>query len=332
MTLVNVQQLVKRFDSANAVDGLSFTIGEGRCIALLGPNGAGKTTTLKMLAGLLVPTSGEIRFASLSQPTAAGSGNQSGGSPGSSRNKLRLLTSLPGNREDIRQLIGYLPQYPAFYNWMSGREYLTFAGRIARLTKAEAKLRTEEMLETVGLKEAGKRRIGGYSGGMKQRLGIAQALIHRPKLLLLDEPVSALDPIGRREVLDMIRLIRAETTVLFSTHVLHDAEEMCDDILIMNRGRIVVSGTLAEVRRQFSEPVIKVQAEAPLDESVRRWKQFACVNDIEAERYEARLSVTDLEEARTRLWHDLAKHAVPVVRFEAGRLTLEDLFMKAVKS
>jgi ABC-2 type transport system ATP-binding protein len=310
MTLVNVQRLVKRFGPATAVDGLTFAIEEGRCVALLGPNGAGKTTTLKMLAGLLAPTEGEVRFASNADKTAPGT--------------LRPSA-------DIRRFIGFLPQYPAFYNWMSGREYLIFSGRLARMPKKEAKLRTEEMLRTVGLKEAGNRRIGGYSGGMKQRLGIAQALIHRPKLLLLDEPVSALDPIGRREVLEMIRLIRKETTVLFSTHVLHDAEEMCDDILIMNKGRIAVAGTIADVRRQYSEPVIRVQAESPLDESVERWRDFAFVKEIESGRYEARLAVTDLEEARTRLWSDLGERGIPVVRFEAGRTTLEELFMKAVK-
>lgn len=308
MTLVNVQRLAKRFGSAAAVDGLTFAIEEGRCVALLGPNGAGKTTTLKMLAGLLQPTEGEVRFA-----------------PNEARGTARPAA-------DIRRLIGFLPQYPAFYNWMSGREYLTFSGRLARMPKKEAKLRTEEMLRTVGLEEAGNRRIGGYSGGMKQRLGIAQALIHRPKLLLLDEPVSALDPIGRREVLEMIRHIRKETTVLFSTHVLHDAEEMCDDILIMNKGRIAVKGTIADVRRQYSEPVIRVQAESPLDESVERWRDFAFVKEIESDRYEARLAVTDLEEARTRLWRDLGERGIPVVRFEAGRTTLEELFMKAVKA
>lgn len=307
MTLVNVRRLVKRFGSAAAVDGLTFAIEEGRCVALLGPNGAGKTTTLKMLAGLLAPTEGEVRFAPHEGKT------------------VRPFS-------DIRRLIGFLPQYPAFYNWMSGREYLTFSGRIARMPKAEAKLRTEEMLRTVGLEEAGNRRIGGYSGGMKQRLGIAQALIHRPKLLLLDEPVSALDPIGRREVLEMIRLIRKETTVLFSTHVLHDAEEMCDDILIMNKGRIAVAGTIADVRRQYSEPVIRVQAESPLDESVERWRDFDFVKEIENDGYEVRLAVTDLEEARIRLLRDLGERGIPVVRFEAGRTTLEELFMKAVKA
>ncbi|PYI51628.1 ABC transporter ATP-binding protein [Paenibacillus flagellatus] len=308
MTLVRVERLVKRFGSGTAVDGASFSIEEGRCVALLGPNGAGKTTTLKMLAGLLEPTEGDIVF----------------------------RTEEPGNEgrpvRDIRRLIGFLPQYPAFFPWMSGREYLTFSGRLARLPKTEAKRRAEELLATVGLAEAAGRRIGGYSGGMKQRLGIAQALVHRPKLLLLDEPVSALDPIGRREVLDMIGRIRRETTVLFSTHVLHDAEDMCDDIIMMSKGKVAAAGTLEEIGRRFSEPVIRIRAETPLNESVERWRTFASVRSIEAEPggRDVRLTVADLAEARAALWRDLGERGVPVVRFEAGRTTLEELFLKAV--
>lgn len=303
MTLLSVQRLAKRFNSAAAVNGLTFSVEEGRCVALLGPNGAGKTTTLKLLAGLLAPSEGEIRFApNESEPLA-----------------------------DIRRHIGFLPQHPSFFSWMSGREYLVFSGRLARLSKQEAKLRAEELLEAIGLAKAGNRRIGGYSGGMKQRLGIAQALIHRPQLLLLDEPVSALDPFGRREVLEMIRNIRQETTVLFSTHVLHDAEEICDDILLMNQGRIAAAGTIAEIRQQYSEPVIRIQAEVPLDEWADRWRSSALVKGIELKGDEAVLAVTNLETARARLWRDLGEREVPVVRFEAGRTTLEDWFMKAVK-
>lgn len=117
---------------------------------------------------------------------------------------------------------------------MSGKEFLVFTAELAKLNRKEAEERSEELLERVGLLDAKKRKIGGYSGGMKQRLGLAQALIHRPKLLILDEPVSALDPLGRREVLDMMREIKQETTVIFSTHVLHDAQEISDDIIIIN--------------------------------------------------------------------------------------------------
>lgn len=304
MTLLSVQRLVKRFDSAAAVNDLSFSVEEGRCVALLGPNGAGKTTTLKLLAGLLAPSEGEIRF---------------------TPNENERLA-------DIRRHIGFLPQHPSFFSWMSGSEYLIFSGRLARLSKQEAKLRAGELLEELGLAKSGNRRIGGYSGGMKQRLGIAQALIHRPQLLLLDEPVSALDPFGRREVLEMIRHIRKETTVLFSTHVLHDAEAICDDILIMNQGQIAAAGTIAEVRRQYSEPVIRIQAEVPLDEWAARWRSSAFVQEIELKEFEAALTVTDLETARARLWRDLGEREIPVVRFEAGLSTLEDWFMKAVKA
>ena len=177
MELLKASDLVKRFGNTNAVKGINFHIEEGRCVSLLGPNGAGKTTTLKMLSGLLEPTSGSIDF----------KGEKA---------------------KDLRQFIGYLPQYPAFYNWMSGKEFLVFAGQLAKLNVKEAEKRSEELLERVGLTNAKKRKIGGYSGGMKQRLGLAQALIHRPKLLILDEPVLALDPLGRREVLDMIQRLK----------------------------------------------------------------------------------------------------------------------------
>ena len=146
MALLQAKDLAKCFGNTNAVKEISFTIEEGKCVSLLGPNGAGKTTTLKMLSGLLEATSGTILF--------QGKKNA-----------------------DLRPFIGFLPQYPAFYNWMSGKEFLVFVGQLAKLGRKEAEKRSEELLERVGLGEAKKRRIGGYSGGMKQRLGLAQALI-----------------------------------------------------------------------------------------------------------------------------------------------------------
>ena len=193
LPLLDVQGLTQIFGATKAVNDISFTIDEGRCAAILGPNGAGKTTTIRMLAGLLSPTSGRIHFQSL--PRGA----------------------------DRRQLIGYLPQVPAF--WLDDRAGISDSCWQAMRLKREGSCRSRstEWLERVGIAEAAKRRIAGYSGGMKQRLGLAQALIHRPKLLILDEPVSALDPIGRREVMGLLRDLKQETTILFSTHVLHDA-------------------------------------------------------------------------------------------------------------
>lgn len=304
MALLTVDKLVKAFGGVRAVDGISFQVSEGRCVALLGPNGAGKTTTIRMLTGLLPPTSGEIRI----EGVATG--------------------------QDYRKLIGYLPQAPAFYGWMTGREFLIHAGRLCGLSAKEAAARSAELLERVGIAAAGKRRIAGYSGGMKQRLGLAQALIHRPKLLVLDEPVSALDPVGRREVMSLLGELKAETTVLFSTHVLHDAEELCDDVLIMRSGRIAIGGALADIREQDRKPVLTLETEG--DAGSRRWLEEwlrRLPDGVEASSRTAagvRLVARDLDAARNAVLRELAESRVRVAKLEIAQTTLEDLFMKAV--
>lgn len=303
MELLRVDKLTKQYGSYRAVNELSFQIESGRCIALLGPNGAGKTTTIRMLAGLLKPTSGHIKWRD--------GLNESG---------------------DIRQLIGYLPQMPVFYNWMSGLEFLQYVGQLANLSSKAAKQRAVEVIDQVGLKDAAKRKIGGYSGGMKQRLGLAQALVHRPKLLMLDEPVSALDPIGRREVLDLMQAIRQETTILFSTHVLHDAAEVCDDVLIMNQGQIAVQGDLNSIYKQYRSQTIKLQVE-PF-EGEAEWlaeligKPFVTEGTIDL--HSATLTIKDVDQASRELLTEILSRQIPLVKFEIGQTTLEDLFMKVV--
>lgn len=185
MNVLEVAKLSKQYKNKLAVQNISFSLQEGKCTALLGPNGAGKTTVLNMITGLIDPSAGKISSPFLKSNT------------------------------DLRSMIGFLPQFPAFYEWMSGEEYLIFAGELCHLSKSEAMKRADELLQIVGLEEGKKRKISQYSGGMKQRLGIAQALIHKPKLILLDEPVSALDPFGRREVLELMKGLKNETTILF---------------------------------------------------------------------------------------------------------------------
>src|SRR5699024_9202307 len=136
--------------------------------------------------------------------------------------------------EDIRPYIGYLPQYPTFYGWMSGYEFLIYIGKLANMNKDDVNERAEELLALVGLSEAKNKKIRTYSGGMKQRLGIAQAIIHRPQILMLDEPVSSLDPIGRREVLELMEQLKQEMTIIFSTHILSDADEISDELLLLH--------------------------------------------------------------------------------------------------
>jgi len=303
MELLTVSGLKKQYGSHSAVNGLDFQIHTGRCVALLGPNGAGKTTTLRMLAGLLKPSSGQISW-----------------------------NDQIGQVRDPRQIIGYLPQMPVFYPWMSGQEFLHYVGQLANLSAKEAESRTADVLEQVGLKDAAKRKIGGYSGGMKQRLGLAQALVHRPKLLMMDEPVSALDPIGRREVLDLIQAIRQETTILFSTHVLHDAEEVCDDVLIMNKGQIAIKGDLNTVRKEYQSPVIRIQVE-PFDGD-KAWlanlKNRPYVDEVTVELHTAYLTTKNTDEARFELMKELVEGHIPIVKLEIEQTTLEDLFMKVV--
>ena len=170
MALVHVQDLEKSFQNTKVIKGISFKLEAGKCVALIGANGAGKTTTLKMLSGLLKPNGGQVIF--------------EGEKPG----------------EDIRRFIGYLPQHPVFYDWMTASEFLEYSGKLSGLNSREAKERSNELLDLVGIADAKNRKIGKYSGGMKQRLGIAQAIVHKPKLIMLDEPVSALDQIGRAHV------------------------------------------------------------------------------------------------------------------------------------
>lgn len=322
-TLLEVQGLSKQFGSSSkALQDVSFKLGEGRCTALLGPNGAGKTTTIRILTGLLAPSSGSIRFRDVQHGASSSS------------------------RADHRALIGYLPQTPAFHGWMSGLEFAEYAAELCGMGKREAAQRSIELLERVGIGAAGKRRIAGYSGGMKQRLGLAQALIHRPKLLILDEPVSALDPIGRREVMELLGELKQEMTILFSTHVLHDAEELCDDVIIMKNGRIAVNGQLSEIRAANREQVLllEIDNQSGSREAFGQWlqtlvgRQAANSEDSCIIRYEidplnscaAKLIVRDLGEARRIVLEQLLARNLPVTKLEVGCSTLEDLFLKVV--
>lgn len=302
MSLLQVTNLCKSYGAHISVNDISFEIEKGRCVALLGPNGAGKTTTLRMLAGLLEPTSGAISF----------EGSRIG--------------------VDYRRGLGYVPQSPAFYGWMTGQEYVVFAAKLGGMTNKEAASKAMGVLSRVGLQGAARRRISGYSGGMKQRLGLAQALVHQPRLLLLDEPVSALDPIGRREVMELLRDIREETTVVFSTHVLHDADEICDDVILMNHGQIAEQGALSQLRSQYSLPVIRLRTERK--ELAMQWLKSLTSQSFVLESQLADdgavLNVNDVEIARRTILQEAAQLEIPLLQFEAGTSTLEDLFMKVV--
>ncbi|MEF2246846.1 MULTISPECIES: ABC transporter ATP-binding protein [unclassified Paenibacillus] len=317
--MLEVTGLTKAFGSFQAVKGINFSIEKGRCTALLGPNGAGKTTTLRMLTGLLEPSGGSIAYREGKQVTAT-------------------------RPEDYRQLIGYLPQMPSFYNWMNGMEYVVYAGRLCGLSTAEAKKKAGLLLKRVGLEQAAKRKIGGYSGGMRQRLGLAQALVHEPRLLVMDEPVSALDPIGRREVLSLLQELKSEMTILFSTHVLHDAEELCDDIIIIREGEVALSGSLQQVQQQHRQPIIEVRLEGEGSEGKQKlesWLRAAeaavssvsgkpLFDNIEKQERLILFTAQQLDEGRQWLMEHLTRNQLKISKLEVGHSSLEQLFMRVV--
>ncbi len=220
MDVLTMKNVSKSFGSNKIIKDLSLSIPTGSVYGFIGQNGAGKTTTMKMITGMLSVDSGDIYVEG--ERVAFG------------KNKTN-------------RYVGYLPDVPEFYSYMTAYEYLMLCGSITGMPKMETKKRACDLLDMVGL-ENNKKRIKGFSRGMKQRLGVAQALLHKPRLLICDEPTSALDPLGRRELLDIIVSLKGETTVLFSTHILEDVEKVCDHIAILNKGKILLSGTLDEIK------------------------------------------------------------------------------------
>lgn len=234
MEMLSVQGLRKRFGSREILKGVELSVPEHSVFGFVGLNGAGKTTTMKAVLGLLKPDSGEI--------FAAGERVAYGRTP-----SLQM---------------GYLPDVPEFYGYMTPLEYLELCGGAAGLKAGERRVRSRELLERCGL--AGEnRRIKGFSRGMKQRLGIAQALLSRPRLLICDEPTSALDPVGRKELLDLLAAMREETTVIFSTHILADVERICTDVAFLNEGKVTVQGSVSKIREMHAsrEFLIEVSRE-----------------------------------------------------------------------
>lgn len=301
MSLLTAEGLSRSYGKTKALIDAGFDIGERRCIALLGPNGAGKSTALNLLAGLLEPTSGRI-------------------------------TAKKGLAKDRRSWMGFLPQHPAFFGWMTGRETMVAAGRLCGLSAAEAVRRSDELLEAAGLRDAENRRVSGYSGGMKQRLGLAQAVVHRPRLLLLDEPVSALDPIGRRDVLSMLAVWKKEMAIVLSTHVLHDAEQACDELILMDKGRVVLQGEMDELREAAGRPFLKVEVE--VDEISLRWleslERFPGVRQAEGGPYLRNLLTDDIDGVRDGVLRSALTAGAKLRTFEIARKSLEQWFMEAI--
>jgi ABC-2 type transport system ATP-binding protein len=304
---IETRGLSKRFGDVLALDGLDLSVPSGSIFGFLGPNGAGKTTTLRLLTGLGRPSAG----------TADVDG-----------------VSIARGGLELASRIGYLDQDPRFYGWMTGRELLELAARAYGLAGQRLKTRVDDTLQMIGLSEAGRRRIGGYSGGMRQRLGVGQAILPRPRVLFLDEPVSALDPAGRRDVLDLIGSLRGTVTIVMSTHILNDVERVCDRVAILDRGRLITEAPIDELLAREAKPVIEIDPEPGQDAAVARLVELLEATpwsrDVRLQHGLIRVSVSDAEAAAAGALPIVVAAEVRLARFEHVRPSLEDVFLQLV--
>ncbi|MGV3527154.1 MAG: ABC transporter ATP-binding protein [Candidatus Sericytochromatia bacterium] len=305
--VIDVDGLYKHFylgfwrKRSDVLRGIDLQVYQGETFGLLGPNGAGKTTTIKTLVGLVKPVSGQVKIF--------------GKSPWEPR---------------VRQQIGYLPEHPTVYNYLTGQEFLQLCGRFYQIPPRQLKQRIPELLDRVKLSEsAARKQIRTYSKGMQQRLGFAQALINDPQLLLLDEPMSGLDPLGRHDVRELILSLKQQgKTILFNSHILSDVEAICDRIGILVKGEMVLTGPMQQLQRPMDNLLhLRVQRLDKLGQTNLKRLSLRCV---QMGRGQIEATFNSLEQALK---------AVNVVRQSGGELlelkshhqSLEELFVKAVR-
>ena len=298
MNVLELTGVTKRFGERTVLHDLSLTVPEGAIYGFIGENGAGKTTTMKIILGLLAADGGEVRVCG---------------------------EKVVYGQTRTNRFVGYLPDVPEFYGYLTPREYLALCGGLAGVPATKLKNRAEELLALVGLSASASRRIGGFSRGMKQRLGIAQALIHRPKLLVCDEPTSALDPAGRKDIIDILRAIRSETTVLFSTHILPDIERVCDQIGLLAGGRLALSGRLEEIRAMHAKSGFVVEFAEESDAAAFLGAYSGGVFDTPARLIYPTATCEDMTQAMSLL----GKMQLCPLKIEQREPSLESLFMEA---
>ncbi len=300
---IQTEGLTKRYGNIVALDSLTLAVPVGSVFGCLGPNGAGKTTLVRVLSGLTKPSAGRA--------TVAGVDVATGGL-------------------ELRRSINVLDQQPRFYAWMTGRELLDYAGRLYGLHGATLRARVDEALSVTDLVDAARRRIGGYSGGMRQRLGLAQVLLNRPDVLFLDEPASSLDPAGRHEILRAVAELRGRATVFMSTHILSDVERVCDRVAILDRGRLVVAAGVEELQARYAQPVYLIELESDTDAATLAADLRAApwVGAVTVAGATVRVVASDAGVAAREALPLVARAGGEVVRFERARPSLEDIFLR----
>lgn len=293
--MIHVEQLTKVYGRTTAIEALDFRIEAGEIVGFLGPNGAGKSTTMRILAGALGATSGRALVGGI---------------------------DVFDDPMSVKRIVGYLPEFPPLYPEMTVRAYLRFAARIKRSTNPDASV--EAQIDKVGLRPVAHRLIGHLSKGYRQRVGLAQALVHDPKVLILDEPTSGLDPAQRVEIRELIRsLARGEVTVILSTHVLPEVEAACDRVIIVNHGKIVAQDTLNALAAAGNQVALTVaRPDAELVARLGAIPEVIAVREVGAGQYQL--------SARRDVREDVAFAAVGCGLLELqGRRGLEDVYLQA---
>lgn len=300
--ILETSHVRKSFGSQQVLKDIEMKVKEGTVLGFIGKNGAGKTTLMKCIVGMLPVDSGEIRLAD------------------------RFVTF---RKNRTNQFIGYLPDVPAFYDEMTALQYLKFCGDITGMSQAKISRRTSEMLELVELENSNKK-IGSYSRGMKQRLGIAQALLNEPKLLICDEPTSALDPVGRKEILDVLQRVKHQTTVLFSTHILSDVEKICDDLVLLHDGKIIPGTEIEKLKGNHKKKKILIELVNVSDKE--KFVEWLGQNHLaETNKTSLIFQGEDEDDMQQKLFQLLATHQIPVKKIVTLEPSLEDLFQEVVR-
>lgn len=304
--MIKVVDLKKSYGKIEALKSISFEVEKGSVFGFIGRNGAGKTTTMNILTGLMRFDKGKIFI---------------------------MDKDFIKNKNELIKKIGYLPETPTFYNYMNAYEYLGFIGKITGYGQEDIKKRTDELLEMVKLGKNAKRRIGGYSRGMKQRLALATAILKDPEILFLDEPSSALDPEGRLEMLDLIDDLKDnKITIFLSTHILSDAERVCDTICIIDEGKILLTEKLSRLYEKYIQPVFDIEFEGiPKAEAVIL-RKLDWVEDIVENGKKISLQVEDIKHAQKEILAELSKLDMNIVSYQIRKRTLEDIFIGMVNS
>lgn len=295
MDMLIIKGLCKSFSDKEVLRGLNLCVPKNSIFGFIGKNGSGKTTTMKTVLGLLSADSGEIEV-----------------------NGERVVYG----QTNTNKYIGYLPDVPEFYSFMTAKEYLKFCGEITGMENGEIESHAEYLLKLVGLDNE-NHRIKGYSRGMKQRLGIAQALLNKPKLLICDEPTSALDPVGRKEILDILLSVKDETTVIFSTHILSDVEKICTDVAFLDEGKIKIEGKLSDIKAKYrrEEYLLEFDSENDVKTMI---DAFSDIRELGNNRVTFSCGDYDV----SSVLRFIADEKITLLRFERVEPTLEALFME----